>query len=103
MAARVPEVGIWRVQVVPVGRRLHTASFDGGEFALNTQQALDDPLELLVAAFAEVMVADDSAPVGEVEGRPVVVGEGAPDLVVVVDSDRVVDLPLPCGAPHAVD
>jgi hypothetical protein len=32
-----------------------------------------------------------------------VVGEGAPDLAVGVDSDRVVDLPLPRGAPHAVD
>ena len=35
-------------------------------------------------------------PVGvdEVQRRPVVVGEGAPDLVVVVDRDRVVDRSL---------
>jgi hypothetical protein len=45
---------------------------------------------LLVASFAEVVVADDAVGVDEVERRPVVVVEGAPDLVVVVDRDRVV-------------
>jgi hypothetical protein len=53
---------------------------------------VDDPLGLLVASFAEVLIAHDSVPVDEVERRPVVVIERAPDLVVVVDRDRIVDL-----------
>ena len=41
--------------------------------------------------------------VDEVERRPVVVVEGAPDRVVVVDRDRVVDRSLLDRPPHAVD
>src|SRR5918998_3081890 len=102
-AARGAEVGLGRAQVIPVGRRLHAGSFDGYELAVDAQELLDDALELLVASFAEVLVADDAVAVGEVQRRPVVVGEGAPDLVVVVDHDRVVDRSLACRAPHAVD
>ena len=71
--------------------------------ALDAQQLLDDALRLLVAAFAEVLVADDAVGVDEVQRRPVVVGERVPDLVVVVDGDRVVDRSLAGRAPHAVD
>ena len=45
----------------------------------------------LVRALAEVVVADAPLGVGEVQRRPVVVAERAPDRVVVVDRDRVVD------------
>ena len=61
---------------------------------LDAEQLLDDALRLLVAPFAEVSVADDAVRVDEVERRPVMVVEGAPDLVLVVDDDRVVDLAL---------
>jgi hypothetical protein len=77
--------------VVPVGRRLHTDPFDGDELALDAEQPLDHALGLLVAAFAELLVADDALLVDEVERRPTVIGESAPDGVVVVDRDRVVD------------
>jgi hypothetical protein len=80
--------------VVPVGRRFHAHALDGDELALDAEQLLDDALEFLVASFTEVLVADDAVPVGEVQRRPVAVGEGAPDLVVVVDGDRVGDRPL---------
>jgi hypothetical protein len=50
-----------------------------------------------------VLVADDSVRVDEVKRRPVAVGEGAPDRVVVVERDRVVDPPLSRRPPHAVD
>ena len=60
-------------------------------------------LRLLVAAFAEVVVPDAAVPVHEVEGRPVVVVEGAPDRVVVVDRHRVVDVTLLGREPDAVD
>ena len=80
--------------MVPVGLRLHADPFDGDEVAFNAEKLLDDALRLLVAAFAEVVVADDAVDVDEVERGPVVVVEGVPDLVVVVDRDRVVDCPL---------
>jgi hypothetical protein len=38
-----------------------------------------------------VVVSDDALRVDEVERRPSIVVEGAPDLVVVVERDRVVD------------
>ena len=77
--------------MVPVGLRLHAQSLDRGELALDAEQPLDDALRVLVATLAEVLIADDATHVDEVEGRPEVVGERAPDRVVVVDRDRVVD------------
>ena len=62
------------------------------------QQLLDDHFRLLVFAFAEVMMPDAPLRVGEVQGGPVVVGEGTPDRVVVVDRDRVVDPHVAHGA-----
>src|SRR5215211_5706443 len=65
-------------------------SFDGDELALDAEQPLDDALGLLVASFAEVVIADDAVRVDEVQRRPVAVREGTPDLVVVVDRDWIV-------------
>jgi hypothetical protein len=50
-----------------------------------------------------VLVADDALAVDEVERRPVVVGEGVPDRVVVVLGDGVVDPALLVGLAHEVD
>ena len=58
---------------------------------------------MLVASLAEVLVADEAAAVDEVQRRPVVVVEGAPDGVFVVDRDRVVDPSLGGRLPHAVE
>jgi hypothetical protein len=52
---------------------------------------LQDHLGLFVAALAKAMVSNPALVVDGVQGRPVVVVEGAPDPVVVVDRDRVVD------------
>src|SRR5918994_1181454 len=103
LAAPVAEIRLGGTQVVPVGLRLHADSFDGDELALDAEQALDDALRLLVASFAEVLVADDAVRVDEVERRPVAVVEGAPDFEVVVDRDRVVDPPLRRRLPNTVD
>jgi hypothetical protein len=89
--------------VIPVGLGLHAEAYDGDEFALDPEQVLDHALRLLVAAFAEVLVADDPFPIAEVERRPVVVVEGPPDPVVVVERDQVVDFPLLHRAAHEVD
>ena len=77
--------------------------FDRDEVALDAEQLLDRALRLLVAALAEVVVADDALRVDEVERRPVVVVERVPDVVVVVDRDRVVDPSLRRRLPHPVD
>jgi hypothetical protein len=58
---------------------------------------------LLVAPLAEVVVADDPVRVDEVERRPVVVVEGVPDVVVVVDDDGVVDAADFRRGPYALD
>jgi hypothetical protein len=67
------------------------------------QQLLEDQLGLLVSAFAEVMVSDQTFGVGEVESRRVVVADGSPDCVVAVKCDRVVDLHLAHGPANVVD
>ena len=76
---------------------------DASALALDAEQPLDDALRLLVASLAEVLVADDPVGVDEVERRPVMVGEGAPDRVVVVAGDGVVDVPILHRLPHQID
>src|SRR4051812_22992468 len=103
LTASGAEIGLGRVQVIPVGRGLYAKPFDRDELAIEAEQPLDQPLRLLVASFAEVLILDDALGVDEVQRRPVVVREGAPDFVVIVDRDWVVDRSLVCRAPHAVD
>src|SRR6266542_725094 len=103
LAARRAEIRLGRPEVVPVGLRLHAEPFDGHELALDAEQPLDEALRLLVTPFAEVLVADDAVRVDEVERRPSIVVESAPDLVVVVERDRVVDRSLLRRLPYAVD
>ena len=98
-----PEVGLGRPQVVPVGLRLDAEPLDGDQLALDAEQLLDHALGLLVPAFTEVVIADDAVAVDEVQRRPVVVVEGAPDLVVVVERDRIVDPSLRDRLPHPVE
>ena len=66
------------------------------------QQLLDDHFRLLVFAFAEVVVPDAPQRVGEIQGGPVVIVEGAPDRVVVVERDRIIDPHVPHGAADVV-
>jgi hypothetical protein len=80
--------------VSPVGRRLDASPLDGDEVALDAEQSLDNALGLLVASLAEVAVAEDALSIDEIERRPVVLAEDAPDPVAVIDHDRVVDLAL---------
>ncbi len=55
------------------------------------QQLADHVLALAVLAFAEMVVADLALRIDEVMRRPVLVVEAAPDRIVVVQRDRVVD------------
>ena len=103
LAASISQIRLWCTQVVPVCLRLHPTTLNGHWLAFDIEQPLEDTFGLFVAALAEVVIADDAVPVDEVERRPVVVLEGAPDLVVVVDRDRVVDPSLDGRPPDKVD
>jgi len=62
---------------------------------------LEDPFGVGVLTFAEVVVPKLSVLVQDVAGRPVVVVEGAPDLMVVVDRHGVADAGDCCAATTA--
>jgi len=74
-----------------VGRRFHAAGshrHDATPSVGDTrvcQQPLNDSLRPFVLALAEVMIANASARIDEVESGPVLVLECAPDRIVVVD------------------
>ena len=59
------------------------------------QELLDHHLGLAVLALAEVVMPDLPLRVGEVEGGPVVVIERAPDRIVVIGRDGIVDAHFP--------
>ena len=67
------------------------------------QELLDHHLDRGVLTLAEVVVADPSVDIGDVHGRPEVVREGAPDRVVVVERDRILDLEVARGRDDVVD
>ena len=108
-APAIPEVRLGRSERPPVGGDLEALRVHRDEFRIEAldarleEQLLDDHLGHGVLALAEVVVADPSLGVGDVQGRPVVVGERLPDAVVAVDRDRVVDLELPRPRDDVVD
>lgn len=97
MPLLVTEVGLGRAQAHPVGLRLQTLRGCGDELFVDAlasglaQQVLDHPFAVVVLTLAEVVVPDPALCICEVDGRPVSVAERAPDPVVTVESDRVLD------------
>src|SRR5215213_6771431 len=91
------QVGLGRPQARPVGLSLQTVRSDRYQvagYALPSglaQQPLNEPLALFVSALAELMVPDPSICVGDVDGRPISVVERAPDCVVVVECDGIIN------------
>ena len=96
-ALAVSEVGLGRLQRPPVGGDFEPAWLDIHEVLIDPlrarleQELLDDHLGHRVLPLTEVMEADPPLCVGDVDGRPEVIREGAPDAVVAVDRDRVLD------------
>src|SRR5262245_33491653 len=103
LAASVANVGLRRAQVGPVGCGFDAHALDGDRLSIDAEKLLDQALRFLVAPFTEILVADDAFPVDEIQRRPVVVVEGAPDAVVVVDRDRISDASRLHCLPDAVD
>jgi hypothetical protein len=109
LGALVAEVVLRRPQAVPVGGSFHPTAIDRDQVLVDAagaglgQQLPKDHLGLLVAALAEAVVPNLSLCVDDVQGWPVVVVEGGPDGVVVVDHHRVVDPQLLDGAADVVE
>ena len=82
---------------------------DGHEGAIDAlrssvdEQLLDDHLGHRVLAFTEMVEADPSLRVGDVERRPEMIGEGLPDPVIGVERDRIVDAEVARSRDHVVD
>jgi hypothetical protein len=103
LRASIAEIRLRRPQVVPVGLRLHAEPFDIRELTLDSEQLLDESLRLVVSSFAEVLIADHSVWIDEVERRPIVIVECSPDFIVVVDHDRIIDRSFLRRQLHPVD
>jgi hypothetical protein len=93
----IADVGFGRVQILQVRGDLRAFGADGDEIAARhcaaglEQKLLDHPFGLSVAALADDVMAYAAVGVDEIERRPCVVAERAPDGKVVVDDDRIVD------------
>ena len=96
----IPEIALGCPERAPVGRHLEAARLHIDEVEVELRRAgvveelLDDHLGHPVLALAEVVEADPALGIGEIDGRPEVVREGAPHAVVVVDGDRIRDAEL---------
>src|SRR5688572_29261876 len=96
-------------QIVPIRRHLDTAGINRHDAIASAaragfgQQPLNGRFRAMVLALAEVMLANASVRVDEIEGGPVLVLEGAPDRVIVIDHDRILDLHLPHGTTNVVE
>src|SRR4029453_10542321 len=86
-------IRLGRTQALPGGLSLEAFVGDGDEIVRDvgaprfSQQLLDDALAFLVAAFAEVVVANPPFRVGDVDRGPVVIGERLPHAVLAVEGD----------------
>src|SRR5438045_9160289 len=62
-----------------------------------------DLVGLVVLNYAKVMLSNTSARINEVKGWPVLIPEGTPDRVIVIDHDRVLDPHLAHRTTNVVD
>ena len=107
--ASVADVGLGSLEAGPVRGLLEPVRHDGREVTGNSlcagvgQQSLNDPFRTLVLALAEFVMPNHTLCVDEVLRGPIVVGEGLPDRVVVVERDRILDVHVVCGPTHVAD
>src|SRR6266496_2104484 len=109
LGALIADIVFRRLQAIPVGGSFSTTGVDRNQFMTDPadsglgQQLLNDHFGLFVFALAELMMSNLSLRVDEVEGWPVVVVEGTPDRIVVVDRDRIVDPQVRGGSADVVE
>src|SRR5208283_5338719 len=75
---------------------------DGAVSGLN-QQLLNDNFRLFIFAFTELMMSNMPSRIDEVEGRPILVVEGAPYSVIIIDGNRIIDAQVLRGSANAID
>ena len=88
MRSVVADVGLWRLQVIPIscgfdalGINRHGVTHTKAADTRLGEQPLNGGLRPLVLALTEVMLANASARINEVEGWPVPIPESTPDCV----------------------
>src|SRR5690348_13705580 len=97
LGALVSKVVFWGFQVFPRGRNFHAIRTNLSEALIVRgsscfrKQCLNHHFRLLVRAFAKMMMANASARIDEVERGPILVAECAPDGIVVIDDDGILD------------
>src|SRR5215211_6137962 len=107
--APIAQVSLGRSQIAPIRRNLKALGLDGHErrieafLARFVQQLLKDHLRHGVLTLAEVVVADLSLLIGDVERRPEVIVERLPEGVVAIERNRVIHPHLFGGRYHVVD
>src|SRR5215218_7162138 len=107
--APIAQVCLGRSHIAPIRRHLSALGVDGYErrieafLARFAEQLLNNHLGHGVLTLAEVVVADPPLLVRDVQRRPEVIGEGAPDGVVAIKRNWVIHPHLPGGRDHVVD
>ena len=64
---------------------------------------MDHPLRAVIVAFAEMVMANLALGIDKVVRRPILVVEGPPDRVVIVERNGITDLEIGNGVAHVVD
>src|SRR5580692_2833493 len=94
----IPDIALRRPQYTKIGRRFQTTGVDGHQSRTDAnassfhQQLLNCPFGLLVAAFAKLMMPNESLRIDEIKCRPVVVSEGSPYRMIAIDGDQIADV-----------
>src|SRR5438270_12964958 len=95
LAACGTRVAFGGLQVVPIGSNFSAAGVGSNQFRTSSvgscliQESLDYSFRFLVCAFAVAVMSNPAHRVNEVQSWPVMVRERVPNLVVVIDRDRI--------------
>src|SRR6266545_4716749 len=98
-----------RLQAAPIGGSFNTTGIDRYQFMIDVthpgfgQQLVQNHFRLFVVALAEVMMSNLPLRIDEIERRPIVVVEGTPDRIVVIDRDWMFNPQALHGSANVID
>src|SRR5262249_24872269 len=105
----IADVVLGGPQAAPIGGGFNATPLDRNQFLTDAvdsgcgQQSLKNHFGLFVLALAELMMANMPLRIDEIERRPIVVVEGAPDRIVAIDRDRIIDPQVLRGVANVID